>query len=158
MKKQRGILLVEPSIDQLKFIVRVLNSKNDGAELRKVIQAWRESGPDLRAMLMRDKTLQKRISPSICLLEPRGKGGKLLWMPRTAGKGKLQGKSAALSMFVTLVVHPELNRFAERPCARCGNYFLKKSARQKVYCSQKCGVYQNAVLATRRRRLKEHND
>jgi hypothetical protein len=144
MKIQQSSLLVGPSIHQLEFIVRVLNSKTDGAELRKLVQAWQESGPNLRTMFTKNSALRQRIGQSICLLEPKGKGGKFIWMPRTAGKGKLQGKQAALSMFVTLIVHPELDRFAG-PCPRCSNYYLKNSARQKVYCSRTCGAYKNAL-------------
>jgi hypothetical protein len=157
MKRQRGPLLISPSINQLTFIVRVLNSEEYGAELRKLVQAWDQNGPDLRKMLRNDQSLAASINRSICLLEPSGKGGKLIWMPRNAGKGKLRGRQAALSMFVTLVVHPELDKFASRPCTRCGNYFLKNSTRQKVYCSRRCGAYQNALLATREQRTKEHH-
>lgn len=94
--------------------------------------------------------------PVRCHLEPYGKGGKLVWMPRTAGTGKLQQKQA-LSMFVTLVVHPDLDKFSG-PCPRCSKFYLKKSAKQKVYCSQRCGKDRNALQATRKRREKEHRD
>lgn len=157
MKKQQWPLLVGPSIDQLKFIVQVLNSGDNGAELRKLVRAWQDSGPDLRTMFRKDAALHESINPFICYVEPQGKGGMLIWMPKTAGKGDLGGGEAALSMFVTLIIHPELDKFAG-PCARCSKFYLKNSARQKVYCSRRCGAYRNALLATRRRREKEHRD
>ena len=157
MKGQKWSLLVGPSIDQLMFIVQVLNSDADGTELRKLVEAWQNSGPDLRTMLRTNKVLAASIKRSICYLEPYGKGGKLVWMPRTAGKGELGGKWAAISMFVTLVVHPQLDKFAG-PCSRCSKFYLKNSARQKVYCSRSCGARQNALQANRKRRAKQHHD
>lgn len=50
------------------------------------------------------------------------------------------------------------------PCARCGKYYIKKRASQKVYCSRICGNAATAVIRTRKKwdqergeRLKEAN-
>jgi hypothetical protein len=51
VRRLKWPLLGAPSINQLNIIVRVLNSKDDGAELRRLIEAWKESGPNLRKLL-----------------------------------------------------------------------------------------------------------
>ena len=37
------------------------------------------------------------------------------------------------------------------PCARCGRYYIKKRASQKVYCSRTCGNAATAVVRTRKK-------
>ena len=44
------------------------------------------------------------------------------------------------------------------PCARCGRYYLKKRASQKVYCSRRCGNATTADARTRERLAREHAD
>jgi hypothetical protein len=44
------------------------------------------------------------------------------------------------------------------PCARCGNYFIKKRASQNVYCSRRCGNQATAVARNRERIEEERND
>jgi hypothetical protein len=60
-------------------------------------------------------------------------------------------------MFQSLMLHPMLGKFAG-PCPRCGKFYLAKSVRQKVYCSRKCGAAGNAVISTRKRREREHQE
>ena len=54
-------------------------------------------------------------------------------------------------------LNPEWDKLAG-PCARCGNYYMKKRASQKVYCSRRCGNAATAVVRTRERLDKEHVD
>jgi hypothetical protein len=58
----------------------------------------------------------------------------------------------AISSFIQLVTIPERERdkFAG-PCRRCQNYYIKKRASQKVYCSRVCGNAATAVIRTRER-------
>jgi hypothetical protein len=59
-------------------------------------------------------------------------------------------------MFGTLVTNPLCEKLAG-PCARCGNYFIKKRESQKVYCSRRCGNAATAVARTRERIKAEHD-
>jgi hypothetical protein len=63
----------------------------------------------------------------------------------------------AFVLFHQLTVNPQCERLAG-PCARCGNYYIKKRASQKVYCSRRCGNAATAVVRTRERVAAEHED
>jgi hypothetical protein len=59
-------------------------------------------------------------------------------------------------VFIDLLINPLRDKLSENPCARCDNYYLKKTARQKVYCSRKCGKDGTAAFATKKRWEKQH--
>ena len=63
----------------------------------------------------------------------------------------------ALRFFVLLLINPEWKRLAG-PCARCGAYYIKKRASQKVYCSRRCGNAATAIIRTREQRQAYHAD
>jgi predicted GIY-YIG superfamily endonuclease len=52
-------------------------------------------------------------------------------------------------------MNPYANKLAG-PCARCSNYYLKKRASQKVYCSRRCGNATTATIRTREQRRDAH--
>src|SRR6516162_1788356 len=61
----------------------------------------------------------------------------------------------AAMLFQVWTLNPEWNKLAG-PCARCGNYYIKKRASQKVYCSRRCGNITTAVARTRERLATAH--
>ena len=80
---------------------------------------------------------------------------RLLGEQRACPKGaddkrKLTPEVEAMTLFHRLSVLPECEKLAG-PCARCGNYYIKKRASQKVYCSRRCGNAATAVVRTRER-------
>jgi hypothetical protein len=60
-------------------------------------------------------------------------------------------------LFHVGTLNPEWEKLAG-PCARCGRYYLKKRASQKVYCSRRCGNAATAVARTSKRIEAERND
>jgi hypothetical protein len=56
---------------------------------------------------------------------------------------------------LVLSTHPECDKLAG-PCPRCGRYFLRKTVKQKVYCSRNCGSLASARASTLKRRNDEH--
>ena len=56
----------------------------------------------------------------------------------------------AALLFHVGTLNPEWHKLAG-PCARCGRYYLKKRASQKVYCSRRCGNAATAIERTRER-------
>ncbi len=56
----------------------------------------------------------------------------------------------AALLFHVGTLNPEWDKLAG-PCARCGNYYIKKRASQDVYCSRRCGNAATAVTRTRER-------
>ena len=63
----------------------------------------------------------------------------------------------AALLFHVGTLNPEWDKLAG-PCARCGNYYIKKRASQDVYCSRRCGNAATAVTRTRERIKAEHDD
>ena len=155
MPAQESILLAQPPNEQLEFIVHILNSATEGSELRELVHTWQAHGPNLGEMLRHDKSLHAKLSPSRCFISPYGIGGRLVPIPN--GAGEEDPARSSLAMFASLVVHPMLAKFAG-PCPTCSQYYLKKSARQTIYCSRRCSAAGTAVSSTRKRRTKEHKE
>ncbi len=63
----------------------------------------------------------------------------------------------ALHPFVQLLGNPDRDLIAG-PCARCGKYYVKKRASQKVYCSRTCGNAATAVVRAREKWDKQRGD
>ena len=59
----------------------------------------------------------------------------------------------AMWIIFFLIDNPLAEKLAG-PCARCGDFFIKKRASQNVYCSRKCGNAATAVVR-RREQMKE---
>jgi hypothetical protein len=143
--------------------------------LRKLIKSWQESGPNVEKMMWgSDKHLHG----------PYGAFCTGRWMPTTGGRAYLDvrpdvrrleqivGRDRVLRKKSdgTWMFNPEaeawiaigfftLNAHSEElagPCARCGNYYVKKRATQKVYCSRRCGNAATAVVRTRAKLKAEH--
>src|ERR1035441_10147191 len=159
LPNRKSVLLLEPSVDDLKSTCYVLNTKEPVrlcSELRRLVKAWLESGPDLKKMLEADKVLSRNVRHGRTLLVATGGGrGHLLWLPNPPCSSPASWDYQALAMFMDLIVHPYWEKLGG-PCARCGDYYIKKTRRQKVYCSQRCGSANTALPAVRKKRAGEH--
>jgi len=119
--------------------------------LRKIVHAWWKSGPNLRKFRLANPKLSKDAdsfwsrTPVELYWGDRGKAELLHTVLDEPGRTSYE---EATRFFLLLITNPYANKLAG-PCARCGNYYLKKRASQKVYCSRRCG---NATTATNRTR------
>jgi hypothetical protein len=83
-------------------------------------------------------------------LSPSGTGAHS-WVQYVGEKGKpWTAWDIAVQQFISLITNPDHHKFSG-PCARCGHYYIKKRASQKVYCSRTCGNAATAVARTRER-------
>jgi len=93
------------------------------------------------------------------LIGPRVSGlGANFEVVYQAEKGKpWSAWDLALQQFVELIKNPECDKFAG-PCARktCGEYYVKKRASQKVYCSRTCGNKTTAAARTKEKWDAQH--
>jgi hypothetical protein len=157
--KLQSTLIGQP--DDLKGICYVLNAVEPAelySELRRLVKAWRDSGPNLAKLLDADKALADRTRHGRTLLVPTTSGnGHLLWLPARPGFDPLGWKDHALAHFLDLVVNPQWHRLGG-PCARCARYYIKKTKRQKAYCSRRCGSALTATEAVRKTRKAAHED
>jgi len=130
--------------------------------LRTLVQAWLLSGPDLVKFSFKHRkmwadvdrywTSSTRLNPLRMVGAPGG--GAAFFMNSIP---EHDPHDEALRWFTELLFNPECSKIAG-PCPRCGNYYICRSARNKVYCSRSCGTRTTALAATRRRRDEEHAD
>ena len=85
----------------------------------------------------------------------RERNEQIALFPRGPGDNKASPEEEARRLFAALTLNPQ-NTLLAGPCARCGGYYLKKTRRQKVYCSQRCGTAATALSAVSKKRAGEH--
>jgi hypothetical protein len=126
-------------------------------ELRRLVQIWMDSGPDLIKMFKQEPGLEDQTRYGQTLFYPMHDGrGHLDWSPAMTGPRQPPFKDEALEDFMILITNP-LWELLGGPCSRCGDYYLKKTKRQKTYCSRGCGTTATAASTMRRRRQQERN-
>lgn len=172
----KSVFLLEPSRCDLDAIVYVLNRKNavlhskrnpevgspvinfseENAELRRLVNNWLASGPNLSDLLENDRDLAARCKHGKTELFPTDSGrAQLLWTPELENHRASSQRDNALIHFVNLIINPDCEKLAG-PCARCDKYYLKKRRNQKRYCSRDCGAAMTALEATRKKRQEEY--
>jgi hypothetical protein len=159
----------------LDYIVEKLNERPGGepglyAEaLIRLMERLKGCGGNLKKMMDEDPELEKVVRTSCTTvwlpsktgrahlaLQPSKEIKNLPPMPEPQDAEKRAQLLAALWFHVG-TLNPEWNKLAG-PCARCGNYYIKKRASQKVYCSRRCGNAATAVERTRERIASERGD
>ena len=126
-------------------------------KLQDLVQAWMESGPDLLKLFVEKPELKRLVRHGETLFYPvQGGRGHLDWIPTVSEELSSKYDARALEDFMILITNP-LWELLGGPCARCNNYYLKKTRRQKIYCSRSCGGKQTAYEAVKRRRKEEHS-
>ena len=134
-------------------VVNALKDTEHGRELPLLIERWQKAS-SLKEMLSGDGPLWHEVS--------------IAWMPgfevKDVGKSASfdtdilisknprpqTPREAAVRLFALLVLNPLCEKLGG-PCSRCGQYYIKKRASQKVYCSARCG---NAATAAKRMSMK----
>ena len=146
-------------------ILGVLNRKPQGGPsplteaLIGLMKRLEECGGNLKKMMDDDPELAKVVTTACTTLWLPSKTGRahLVLQPSTEIKAlspmpepqeaEKRAELLAALYFHVWTLNPEWDKLAG-PCARCGQYYLKKRASQKVYCSPKCG---HTTTATARR-------
>ncbi len=160
----------EQSKDDLERFCELLNSSEQPElreHLRQLVKAWQDSGPDLEKMMWGSH--KDLLTPLQVLCVGR-------WMPSNSGRAfvnihpeigrladhvglervyrkmpdgscKLTPETQAWIAFGFFALNPHCEELAG-PCTRCGRYYVKKRASQKVYCSRRCGNASTAVVRT----------
>jgi hypothetical protein len=143
-------------------LVYSLNSGPYRRQMRHLVELWATSGsngPNLRALFKRMPELEEKTAFSRTVLWPTETGrGYLEW---EAGmfppELSLSWEDHALSEFMLLITNPLWWKLSG-PCERCDEYYLKKRAGQKRFCSQKCGSAATATVATRKSRAQRQRN
>lgn len=145
--------------------------------LRAWVEAWQASGPNLKKMFgslhspqrealtvaMRTIWIPADGAKAELLFVPdypeleRLLGEQRVWLKGVDDKRRLTPEVEAMTLFHLLAVAPGCEKIAG-PCLRCGRYYIKKRASQKVYCSRRCGNAATAVVRTRERIADERKE
>jgi hypothetical protein len=129
-------------------------------QLRELVDAWLASGPNLRKFKKSHPKMWEavseywRITPTVLVSADSTGGGAAIAHCPEPGRNSYE---EALRFFVWLITNPECERLAG-PCARCGTYYIRirRSVRNKVYCSRSCGTRATALAAMGKKRNEEH--
>jgi hypothetical protein len=147
-------------------------------KLVQLIQAWQESTEKWRAL---SRTWKASGSPEDSIPRPvkiqvpegcptlveMGNRCRVLLSPHPGGWSWHPGVvyaslgkgwttwDFACSKFLHLVMDPECHKFGG-PCPYCGKFFVRKTAKEKRYCSKGCAHKAAAKASTQRLRYREH--
>jgi hypothetical protein len=179
MRGQQGsVLLFAPDLEQIKGFVRWLNTeelrfllpdKSGGrrwvskdyrplqAELRRLVGAWSQSGPNVRKLLASEPILAQESQKLQAHLVPANTGvAKLTYTPFPETLNHVKPLTTARGLFIGFLLNPYNERLSG-PCAYCGQYFVKKTQRKKtVYCSGLCGHRVTSRIANQKERERVH--
>ncbi len=146
---------------RLHGVCDVLNAEKDterGRELVGLLKEWMDA-PSLHAMLQNNVAIGADLHHAV--MQPFFVAGKKhkygFYQVIPDGPNEHDPHSFTVWMFANLVTNPLCEKLAG-PCARCGNYYIKRRASQTVYCSRRCGNAATAVARTRERIETERKD
>lgn len=125
------------------------------AHLRELVDFWQISGsksvrPNSTHEFWREINEYFQKMPKQLIPVPNG-GATIWWNSRP----DMDPRGEALRWFVEFLINPDCRKLAGA-CDRCGKYYIRKSARNKSYCSRVCGSKATATAATKRARKAEH--
>ncbi len=145
------------------------------------MESWNRSGRNSAKLLEKQPELQAYIRsdysntnwktvPWKTQAMPMGSGLELVigvalsrrWAPTAADTQEGDGEGLDLQLeearllFIALLLHPDRDKLSDLPCAYCDEYYIRKSARQTVYCSRKCAAADTAIRATKKRYRNQH--
>lgn len=153
----------------MEAILIALNSESPlrREEMRRLVNGWERSERDVAKMLLTHAELKpylygdrKQLPPWRAMPLPSGSGLRVILMPNGPNHPMTREeliRDEARLMFLHFLIHPLRERLCKEPCVRCARYYVKKTARQKVYCSRRCSRDGTAAFATKSR-LREERD
>ena len=171
IRNERAVIATPDAMADLQNLVSELNRAEENGlaplalELRKIVSAWMDSGPNLVEFHFANLPLwheaMKAFRPS---LVPTKSGCARILFTANAGPpgaltslGKAGVRFYALCLFNSLIVNPLWQKLAG-PCPRCNRYYIKKRKSQKVYCSRRCGNTSTAIARTGKQRQDARKD
>ncbi|MGB8031457.1 MAG: hypothetical protein WCF30_17535 [Terracidiphilus sp.] len=125
--------------------------------LRALVEEWRSSGPNTEVMKQENPSLWEKIEHVTITIKPTSTGAAKIepvGIPRE-NQGLTDAESLLYAFFLMLIMNPLWERLGG-PCARCNNFYIKKTKRQKAYCSKRCGKLSTSVDCNRKRRHAQH--
>jgi hypothetical protein len=127
-------------------------------KLRGLVQEWLHSGPNVSKLLDADPMLDRATRSFRPHFIPTKSGTARLAYLRVP-EYMPQGKplEIALGLFLNFLLNP-YNEKLGGPCKHCGNYYVKNTKRQVVYCSKRCGHKHTSQTVIRKYRQQERKE
>jgi Family of unknown function (DUF6076) len=175
---QPSILLLPPTLEQIERLVEPLNTEfarvrvpaENGwrlarvdcrpvqRELRRLVQAWRDSGPNVSKLLSSHPVLARESNHLRARFTPtNGSYGRLTFMAESKELSPIDPLAIALGLFFGFLLNP-YNVHLSGPCKHCGRYFVRRSGRRRVYCSKRCGLKHTSQMAIQKKRGQEKDE
>src|ERR1035441_8358600 len=166
----RGVALGEQGKEHLERFCELLNSTELPElkeQLRQLVARWQASGPNLMKMMLsrvgtdiwQPETYELVQNLFTAYWDPTKHGRAILHVvPNNTQLERLFGEKRiyrdAWIEFGLFVLNPSCEELAG-PCARCGNYYVKKRRSQKGYCSRQCGNAATSIARMTEKRSEE---
>jgi hypothetical protein len=161
---RKSVIVLTDALRGLENIVAELN-RVEGAELvpsalelRRIIQQWQDSGPNLAKLCFSDWRLwaeaQQAFHPTLRLT--KSGCAQISFLSNIGAHGVMTSLGAAgvrhyaLCFFNALLINPLWQKLGG-PCERCKKYYVKNRREQKLYCGRRCGSLASAERCTRER-------
>src|SRR5580698_7592021 len=128
-------------------------------ELRRFVEAWRRSGPDVNKLLNANPMVRRYAQEFRTFFIPtHGPTARLAFLAAPEYSPQASPVEVALGLFLHFLINP-YNEKLRGPCKHCGDFYLKKTERKKsVYCSDKCGHRFTSLTANRVQRDRERKE
>jgi hypothetical protein len=108
-------------------------------ELRRLIRTWFECELNVGKLLKADPVVAKAaLVFDAHLISGRSGQGHILCVPVPKDMPLGNPLSIAIGLFLGFLFNPYSHMLAG-PCKECDQYYVRKTIRQIVYCSSKCG-------------------
>ena len=126
--------------------------------LQALVDGWLESGPNLEKFLRHDLALLAEIrrcwNDHPIRIFGTASGSAVL---ESALADRISGdpRAEAMRFFLLLVTNPDWEKLAG-PCIGCGAYYIRRTAKNRAYCSRLCATRTTAIRSTQKRRKDEH--
>jgi hypothetical protein len=154
------LFAAEIPVDEVEWSLSDKLRRETPTRLRRFVEIWDRSGRNLKRMwrdyydqcLFIDKCF-KRLPIGLAWGDSNRLDIVHTFLDRQCGTPEEE----AARFFLALIWNGQNCRLGG-PCARCGKYFIRRSARHKKYCSPLCGSHATAADATLRKRAEEHAD
>ena len=174
--KSNSILLISPDLDSVKAFVYALNAevaffpkpvngeltlcKLDyrpvQTELRRLVEAWYKSGPNVSKLLESEPLLERESrSFRAHMIPTQTAQARLLYISVPDNMDPRDPRETAFGLFINFLLNP-FNQRLGGPCKHCNKYYVKKTKRQNVYCSRKCSLNHTSLETNRRQRAREN--
>ncbi len=172
--KQQSILAAVPDERVLPRFVELLNTEEywgaslikDGqklggdyrpirAELRRLVQAWSASGPNVCRLFDANPGLSQAAQEFRPHFIPTKSGNaRLAYLAPPEYSSHAEPVEIATELFLPFLLNPFNKKVGA--CRECEKYFLKNTRRRFAYCSQECGSKHTSKAAIRKKRESEY--